>query len=553
MDRELFLKAVAKEQGRTYEDVAAEYGGAPQAPQAPGVVRTILPPTQEAMTAPTPNQFEPPAGELLNADGTALKEPPPAAPEESLTSVSSDINNLTQQQYDAALDVGDAEAQAAQNQVDIGTRDLAAQDKQIADFEKTNTRQQADADAAFESYKRIRAEIDKLPPIKDRRTDNQRTWGALSVALATFGDGVAASGGWTNSNFAKDTQSMIDNAVDRDIKLQQQNYENATKKADRAMDEYNIARTRLGDTRQAFEFAAGLRKERLGTSMEIEANKLTSATAREKALIAANQYKMVGKKEQMDALLTVMKTKDGIVRAYQLGLISKEEAAAQLRSLGSVEGSSSIPNNPGKTPSQKGTQNIEFAESDIDGFARTKEPSWYNADRTKTADEASQNYSAVKTYYAMATQALRVLKDPNASPEQKKAALSQYHTARSAVPQAITTMIGGGAAADAEAARAVSSWPSAPRPDLPDWLERAREFREQVLENRDTSPESLSNGFSVVQASYLSRMRALGYAPGSPQASAPAAKPASPTKPASNKAQKPQKPIPGVVTSKDQL
>jgi len=322
MDRELIARAIAKQRGQPYGvDLGAPELTAPVAePIAPPAVDLGQPDMPPAETAPEQQPAAPPAppDAFAPAQGAGM--------DDALRS----LDELTTMQANAAIREGDAAAEAGKRKGEAAN-EYAGEARAMA--EQFESKDKA-ADAMFQrtmgEIRALNAAAAALPPPHDRRTHKQRVWGAIATVL---GGGAA--------------QDVINKGIDRDIAAQQAALDQKRVAAADKLTELGIARQYLGDVRGSAEFARGLRKERFAAEVEAAAGTLESKTARDKALQAAAQYKVDGKKEQLDALKKLMGGKMGAMEAamlVKLGVLSPAEARAQM-------GTSQAPAQP--TPGSK--------------------------------------------------------------------------------------------------------------------------------------------------------------------------------------------------------
>ena len=272
-------------------------------------------------------------------------QPPSSAPESapltlqpSLESARSDMAATTKEATDAAMRIGEANAQ---NATDRAERSKAF----LEDFDKLEKEHGNVTDAAMAGYQRTLGEyraltdkIAKMPPLADRRSGTAKALGGIALGLGQMTDQNNLVAGLmqglnVQTHNADAIQAQLNHAVDRDLKIQQANLDSARATAQDKLTEVGLARQYLGDTQQAMRFAGALRKERYAAEVEHLAATHEAGTARDNALIGAAKIKADARKEMDDILQTEMGAKGAIYQALAAGKITAAEAAAALGGL----------------------------------------------------------------------------------------------------------------------------------------------------------------------------------------------------------------------------
>lgn len=418
MDYDLLQRAIAKQNGQPY---GVGLGG-----------QQLQPPVDPMALMASPNV--PPAAEQAVAEQVALPPaPPPAvaaepvmAPQQPMPAQPApmapheELDALAQQQAESALRAGEAEGIAAGEKARVGAEHLKQADAIASKYESRMDAADAMYQQAMGDFRKLNDEAANLPPITGR-TGAQKTWGAMAMLGASISDV------YTGGNASVQVKGMLDQAAQRNIELQLANADKKRKDAASKFTEVGIARQYLGDTKEATDFALGLRKERLATAMEVEANKLTSVTAREKAQQVAAQYKVEAKKEQLDVLKALLA---GRMSAVDIAML-KKMGVLPPGLVGGAPGdgargpaASSSVTGP-LTKAQQGTVNIAAHQASV-GPWRAKDPS--KADPVQT--RKVQDYYAQNRIYTNALKELENLyqdsMDVHMPEDERRLAVTQF-------------------------------------------------------------------------------------------------------------------------------
>lgn len=114
------------------------------------------------------------------------------------------------------------------------------------------------ATAKVQQEQRDDAEFIKNYEPRDRRTTQQRTMGAIAVALSGLGDAVIARGGGQGRNLDR-TLGIINQSIDRDIDLQQRMLDNKKTALAAKNTELGQMRERYGDTVDSIKLARAMK------------------------------------------------------------------------------------------------------------------------------------------------------------------------------------------------------------------------------------------------------------------------------------------------------
>lgn len=455
------IRAIAAERGQPYEAVAAEFGVPPAlALDAPAIEQ---PPPVAAAPPPEPVQAPPaaPPPEAAPAEAPPVEQPP--APPLDVGTAVADLDQLTQQQSDAALQIGEAEAQAAEREVarrDEWSRDADAIAKKHDTLETAAEEMQRES---FERFRKLNAEIEASPEIRDRRTSSQRVWGAIALALSGWSEGM--SGGTNNA--VGQVNGIIQASVERDIAMQQANLAKKRKSAEDAQSEYGIARQYLGDTREARDYAMAVRKERFANDMGREAAQLTSTTARARATQVAAQFKVEAKKEQIDLLKKVMGGKMSALEAamlVKLGVLSPEQARGQMGVPSGDAGAAPSSLVPGQlTKTQKGAVDVATYQNEVPGLTWLVDPSKVSKEDREVAQKIKSANDRVVRTVGKAREAYLIAADKSKPEDERLAALGRYRNlVYSQLPGFVSQATGSGTPQEGEAQRLLTSLPPVP-------------------------------------------------------------------------------------------
>jgi hypothetical protein len=512
-------------QPRSMAQFLGGFGGeaAPAAPQAPEVAEQTEAPA--ATTDATETEQAPAETEELA----------PLSLQPSLTSSQEDLATIERDATGATMRMAEADEAAAKERA-------ASAKKFLAEFDADMAKGMSEIDAAREGIKRnqeeLRAaneEIAKLPPIKDSRSGLEKVFGALTMAIGGMQDQNNLVAGLmqgmnVQTNNAEQAAARVRESVERDISLQKTNYEKVRDKREAKLTEYGIARQLLGDSQQALRYATAMRGERFAAEMEAQAATLKSQTARDAGVLRSSELRMKFHESRNDILKAELGVKGYAMQAIALGKMTAAQAAEFIASGGSADGAptkaelaaqerkrqADLLKLSGGNATQRGSNQVEDAESSYDDFVKTKPADWYNEKRTTKADDARSSYSQLNVVYTDAANALKTIKDPKATSEEKLDALTTYNEAREAVPQLLVAALGGGAAAEGEAARASKNWPTVPNPNLGDGVvgsadDYLKENYDSIVRNIDARPRAIEVSLNSVTRRHYAVMSELGH------------------------------------------
>lgn len=480
---DLLARAIAKQNGLPY---GASVGGAAPAPPTYGAgladpsmqlnPESMLPPPaapqnaseatfqqHERFLAGAPAQAHPMAADGGMGAMTTPDAPPavvrtimPSSLPEQTSDPMASIDALAGTQADAALRMGAAEEASAKRQQAIAE----AYAKDADEIAAKHNDKYAAADAAYQKtmaeYRAMNEKIAKMPPITAKTPG---VWGALALVGAGFSEGLS---GGTNDAVNQQRQA-IDAKIQRDIDLQQQNLDNKRTAANAKFTEVGVARQYLGDTREATQFALALRKDRFAAAMESEALKLKSATARDKALQTAGQFRIEAKKEQLDVLKSLLAGRMSAVDVAMLAKMGVLPAGVTSMGGGSPNAGAPAGSVTGKlTKAQQGEVNLAAHRAVVGDWA-PKDPS--KADPVQT--RKVQDYFSQNRVYANALDELeglyRTAMDPNVPESERALATTQFGIKRDEAIAKLSVKDEQGVVTNPEFARKIESLKSPPQ------------------------------------------------------------------------------------------